>query len=72
MKRSVRTTVLTALAVLSLTAAAFAAREGVKALPHGKPSTTPPPWSHGGHGIGHAYGHGDNGHVDRGHEAHGD
>jgi hypothetical protein len=51
MKQSIRRNVLAAVAVLSLAAAGFAVAK--PSHPTGKPSTTPPPWSHGG-GHGHA------------------
>ena len=55
-----RAVVIFIVAVLSLGAAGFAAAHGRPDGSHGKPSTTPPPWSHGGgHGHGDGDGHGD-------------
>lgn len=70
MKTQIRTAVLTVTAVLSLGGAAAFASQGGPFHSTGKPSTTPPPWSHGaGHGHagedhGHANGHGNG----RGHD----
>jgi hypothetical protein len=41
-----RTAILSIVAVLSLSAAGYAAANGRPPGGHGKPSTTPPPWSH--------------------------
>jgi hypothetical protein len=49
MKR--RTAAVTIAALLSLSAAGYAAAGGRFEPSHGRPSTTPPPWSNGaGHG----------------------
>jgi hypothetical protein len=53
MKRQIRTAALTIAAVMSLGAAAALASQGGPFHTTGKPSTTPPPWSHGA-GHGHA------------------
>jgi hypothetical protein len=56
MKRSIRTVVFTLAAVLSLVGAGYAATANRVFPGHGKPSTTPPPWSHGSNGQGHGNG----------------
>jgi hypothetical protein len=73
MKRSIRTVVFTLAAVLSLVAAGYAATADHVFPGHGKPSVTPPPWSHGDNGKGHGNGQ-DNGkgHGSDGLHGHGD
>ena len=63
-----RTAVLTIVAVISLGAAGYAAANGHVPAQHGKPSVTPPPWSHGHHygdgqGDGHGLGRDGHGHA---------
>jgi hypothetical protein len=73
MKRSIRTAVFTLAAVLSLVAAGYAATANHVFPGHGKPSVTPPPWSHGENGEGHDRGHGNgNGEGHGGGGRHGD
>jgi hypothetical protein len=50
-----RPAILSIVAVLSLSAAGYAAASGRPPGGHGRPSTTPPPWSHG-HGQGDSHG----------------
>jgi hypothetical protein len=65
-----RTTVLSTVAALTLGVAGFAAAHGRPPDSHGKPSTTPPPWSHGhhGHDKGGEHGRGHDGEHGRGHD----
>jgi hypothetical protein len=71
MKTQIRTAVLTVAAVLSLGAAAAFASQGGPFHSTGKPSTTPPPWSHqegqGRAGDAHANGHGNDDSHSNGH-----
>ena len=59
-----RTAVLSIVAVISLGAAGYAAASARVPGQHGKPSVTPPPWSHGhGFGAGQGLGRDVNGHA---------
>jgi hypothetical protein len=70
MRATNKTAAVTVAAVLSLGGAAYACTDSGRAFGiwgHGKPSVTPPPWSHGGNGNGHDQGWGQGRGHDGGH-----